>query len=224
MSKRPRKETLFCLDDPKSPVAEGFRTLRTNIRYMEISRQIQTLLVTSALPGEGKTSTIAELGAALAQEGNKVLVIDGDLRKPTLHQKFGLSNDKGLSTSLINRCEIDEVISPTRQRGLESLPAGPVPPNPSELLGTKKMAGLIEALKKRYDIILLDSSPVLPVTDAQVLSKLADAVVMVIKAGRTSCQNVKKAKSLLDYVGANLIGVVINQKKVKQHDYHGYYR
>lgn len=213
-------QRLFCIDEPRSPIAECFRTLRTNIRYMGVKGEIKVLLVSSALPGEGKTSVLAELAAAFAQEGKRVVVVDCDLRKPSLHNKFDLPPNPGLTSLLLKDIGLGEALLASRQAKLDVLPGGEVPPNPSELLSTSEMSSLLEDLKERYDLVLLDSPPLIPVTDAQILSKMVDAVILIIRWGKTPREAIVKAKGLIDHVGANLIGTVLNSKKVNVKAYY----
>jgi len=188
-----------------------------------IDNTFKILACTSALPGEGKSTTIANLAVTFAQQGQKVLLVDTDLRKPILHQMMGVSNRKGLTTLLNKNATIAEVISSTNTNNLYILPSGPIPPNPSELLGSKRMTKVIKGLSAKYDLILFDTPPVLSVTDAQVLGNRCDGVVLVLKMYQTEKKNLIKAKELLDRAQVNVIGVVVNGADAKSMKYNYYY-
>lgn len=207
---------LFCLDDPRSPNAEAYRTLRANIRYARVSKDVQSLMVTSALPGEGKTTTVANLAVAMAQADKKVLLIDGDLRKPSLHKVFLISNQTGLTNVLVNEMDQKSVLQPVLGMSLDVVASGPVPPTPTELLGSRGMTDLLVWGKANYDIVLIDATPLLPVTDALELAKHVEGVLLVLRSRKVLRENARKAKKLLDQVGANVIGTVLNDKKVKK--------
>lgn len=218
-----QNRSLISLSNPKSPIAEQFRTIRTNIQFTSVDEELKTLIVTSAGPAEGKSTTTANLAVVFAQQGKKVLMIDADLRKPTVHYTFNKENYSGLSNVLTKQETLDEAIQPTSQENLFVLTSGPIPPNPSELLGSKGMRSLLEEAKQEFDVIILDSPPVLAVTDAQVLSNLTDGVVLVVSAGKTEVDAAKKAKELLQSAKAKILGVVLNNKKVQDSQYYYYY-
>lgn len=207
-------DRLLYLNDPKSAFAEGYRTLRTNIRYSAVNRELHTLMVTSSEAGEGKTTTVANLAVAMAQEGKRVLLIDGDLRHPSVHRFFGISNEIGLTDVLIRQRKSSEVIRHFPKLALDVMPAGTTPPNPAELLGSERMSRLLTRYQRDYDIVLIDSPPILPVTDGQLLARLVDGVLLVLRAGEVPCEHARKAKQLLGHVGANVIGAVLNGKKL----------
>lgn len=209
-----KTDRLLYLNDPKSAFAEAYRTLRTNIRYSTVNRELRTLMITSSAAGEGKTTTAANLALAMAQEGQRVLLIDGDLRHPSLHRFFSISNEVGLTDLLIRTQETGAVIRRFPKAGLDVITAGGLPPNPAELLGSERMGELLRQFHGEYDIVLLDSPPILPVTDGQLLSRLVDGVLLVLRAGEVRREHAKKAKHLLDHVGANVIGAVLNGKKL----------
>ena len=208
---------------PKSPIAEQFRTIRTNIQFSSVDKELQTMIVTSSGPAEGKSTTTANLAVVFAQQGKRVLLIDADLRKPTVHYTFRTENHIGLSNVLTRQASLEEAVATTAQDKLWVLPSGPIPPNPSELLGSKGMMTLLEQAKDQYDVIILDTPPVLAVTDAQVLSNLADGVVLVVSSGKTEIDAAKKAKELLESAKAKILGVVLNNKKVQDSQYYYYY-
>lgn len=207
---------------PKSISAESYKTLRTNIQYSSFDKEIRTIVVTSSEPGEGKSTVSGNLAFAFAQSDKRTIVIDCDLRKPSLHKKFRISNTSGLSDVLIGKVKVDEAVH-SYANNLDVLTSGKLPPNPSEMLGSKTMENLIKALKENYDIIVLDSTPLQAVTDAQILSTKADGTVLVVRAGRTKRDSAIQAKSLLDKVGANIVGVVLNGVDNTRRKYYYYY-
>ncbi|WP_299094521.1 CpsD/CapB family tyrosine-protein kinase [uncultured Metabacillus sp.] len=211
------------MTNPKSPIAEQFRTIRTNIQFSSVDEEVKTIIVTSAGPAEGKSTTTANLAVVFAQQGKKVLMIDADLRKPTVHYTFNKENYIGLSNVLTKQETLGEAIQTTSQENLFVLTSGPVPPNPSELLGSKGMQSMLAEVKQEFDVIILDSPPVLAVTDAQVLSNLTDGVVLVVSSGKTEVDAAKKAKELLHSAKAKILGVVLNNKKAQDSQYYYYY-
>lgn len=202
---------LICYSNPRSQVSEAYRTLRTNIHFT--ASNLQTMIVTSAEPGEGKTTTISNLAIVFAQSGKKVLLLDGDLRKPSVHRVFRLSNTNGLSDVLLGQIEVEEAIQRIDEIGMDVIPAGKSPDTPTELISSSRMREVLAWLTMRYDLVLIDTPPLLPVTDSQVFSTFVDGVLIVIRSGKARREHVKKAKSLLDHVGAKVIGVVLNDKK-----------
>ena len=217
---------------PRAPASEAYRVLRTGIQYSSIDRPSHTLLVTSATPGEGKTTTAANLAVVMAQAGNRVLLIDSDLRRPTLHRLFDLPNRRGLTSLLLelestNTKELTETEHRTAQdtqiEGLQLLTSGPLPPNPSELLGSGKMKKLLSVLTKRYDFVILDSPPVLSVTDAAVLSTRVDGTLVVVRANKTRRGMVRQTAALLREVNANLVGTILNALPQNSEGYRTYY-
>nr|WP_226528051.1 CpsD/CapB family tyrosine-protein kinase [Metabacillus niabensis] len=207
---------------PKSPIAEQFRTIRTNIQFSNVDEELQTMIVTSSGPAEGKSTTTANLAVVFAQQGKRVLLIDADLRKPTVHYTFRTENHIGLSNVLTRQSSLEEAVTLTAQDKLWVLASGPIPPNPSELLGSKGMKNLLEQAKDQYDVIILDTPPVLAVTDAQVLANLTDGVVLVVSSGKTEIDAAKKSKELLESAKAKILGVVLNNKKVQDSQYYYY--
>lgn len=222
MSNVKHSNKLIVHHDPKSSVAEAYRTMRTNIQFSSIDKELSTIMVASANPGEGKTLTVSNLAATYAQEGKKVVVMDGDMRKPTLHKMFQISNTSGLTSILTNQNTLESQLCATFIEGLDVIPSGPVPPNPSELLASKKMAELMGELKEKYDLILIDSPPVMAVTDAQVIAASVDGVVFIVKSGTTKREVLRKAKGRLEHVKAHILGVVLNDHKHHQQDYYEY--
>jgi len=218
-----QNRSLISMTSPKSPIAEQFRTIRTNIQFSSIDQELQTIIVTSSGPAEGKSTTTANLAVVFAQQGKRVLLIDADLRKPTVHYTFRQENHIGLSNVLTRQSTLQEAVKVTSQDKLWVLSSGPIPPNPSELLGSKGMQTLLEQAKEEYDVIILDTPPVLAVTDAQILSNTADGVVLVVSSGKTETESAKKAKELLESAKAKILGVVLNNKKVQDSQYYYYY-
>ncbi|MBM7606280.1 capsular exopolysaccharide synthesis family protein [Metabacillus crassostreae] len=230
MARKDRKQifqlqnrSLISMTTPKSPIAEQFRTIRTNIQFSSIDKELQTIIVTSSGPGEGKSTTTANLAVVFAQQGKRVLLMDADMRKPTVHYTFRIENHKGLSNVLTRQATLGEAVNVTSQDNLWVLSSGPIPPNPSELLGSKGMIALLEQAKDEYDIVILDTPPVLAVTDAQILSNVADGVVLVVSSGKTEVDSAKKAKELLESAKAKIMGVVLNNKKVQDSQHYYYY-
>ncbi|XID93086.1 CpsD/CapB family tyrosine-protein kinase [Paenibacillaceae bacterium WGS1546] len=209
--------------NPKSPISEGYRMLRTNVEYSAIDQSLQVIMVTSSKPGEGKSTTCANLAVAFAQTSKKVLLIDADLRKPSQHHLFEKSNRIGLTTALFRQKELQEVIQQTATDNLAIIPAGPTPPNPSELLSSKRMAALLEAARNQYDVVIIDTPPLMYVTDAQIAAAQSDGVILVIEAGKVKKEVALRAKASLDHVKARLIGVVLNSVPRKHSDTYYYY-
>lgn len=210
---------------PKDPASEAYRSLRTNIQFASPDDPLHTLLVTSPGVGEGKTLTAVNLAITLAQAGRKVLIVDSDLRRSTLHKLFSLDRVPGLCDILAKESDVKEVIGETRVPNLHIMSSGPSPPNPSELLGSKKMKTLIERLKKEFDNIIFDSPPVIPVTDASVLAGYLDGVLMIIRMNLTHREALIRAKAMLDNVRARVIGIVVNDLHLERGYgyYHHYY-
>ena len=218
------KRSLITSTNPKSPISEQYRTIRTNIEFSMVDRKLKTLVCTSASPGEGKSTTIANLAVTFAQQGKRVLFIDTDLRKPTVHYTFRVENRHGLTSVLTRRTTLDKAIIPSsRDNNLYILPSGPIPPNPSELLGSNVMREMVAELSLHYDMILFDAPPVLAVTDAQILGNLCDGIILVIKSNQTEKDSIVKAKELLDQVNAHIVGTVLNGKRQAESGYYYYY-
>ena len=202
--------------DPKSPISESYRTLRTNIQFKNKQTKQHVILVTSSAPKEGKSTTVANLAITMAQMGNKTALIDADLRRPVMHSIFNLKKESGITNYLIGNKDLAEIIKPTFVENLSVIPCGPLPPNPSELLGSEEMARLIKQLKDKFEVILFDSPPVIAVTDAAILSTLVDGVILVIKAHQTHREAIKRAKSLLDNAEARIFGSLLNGVNIKK--------
>jgi succinoglycan biosynthesis transport protein ExoP len=205
-----RNRDLFVVQNPKSAVAECARSVRTNLLFMGADRPLRKLLMTSAGTGEGKTTTSIGLAVTMAQAGNRVVLLDTDLRKPRLHRTFGVSGEVGITSVLVDAAKLDEAIKKTEVVGLDLLPCGPLPPNPADLLHSDRFKELLERLAGMYDRVLLDSPPVGVVTDAAILSQLVDGSLLVIQANRTTRESARRARRRLLDVEANIVGVVLN--------------
>lgn len=206
---------LVTLTDPTSPVSEAYRTLRTNILFASLDNPLNTLLITSTDPGEGKSTTLANLAVVMAQAGNRVMVVDCDLRRPSLHRIFGVKNTAGLTTMMVEGQAMSQPpIQDTGVPNLSIITSGPLPPNPSELLGSRRMAEVLAQLKSQADVILLDSPPIIAVADAAILASKVDGVILVVQAYKTKRDFARKAKAILEKANANLLGVVLNNVKM----------
>ncbi len=209
-----RSSTLITISNPRSPISEAYRTLRTNLEFSSLDKALRSMVVTSASPEEGKSTTLANLAVTIAQAGKKVILVDCDLRRPSLYQIFGARNTPGFTDmmrddSLMNNPPLQS----TSVANLCLLPSGTIPPNPSELLASRRMSEVIAALQQQAEVVLFDAPPVIAVTDAAVLSSKVDAVLLVVSAGKTKREHAKKAKALLEKVNAHLIGTVLNNVK-----------
>jgi capsular exopolysaccharide synthesis family protein len=209
--------------DPKSPISEQYRTIRTNVQYSSVDKEIKTLMVTSSGPAEGKSTTVANLAVVFAQLGKKVLLVDADLRKPTVHRAFGVNNLFGFTTVLTKQATLASTVLETEEKDLYILTSGPVPPNPAELLSSKSMEQFIEEAKEQFDYVIFDTPPLLAVADPQILANKVDGSIFVVFSGKTEIDQAKKAKELLENAQSKLIGVVLNHKEVKNNDYYYYY-
>jgi len=215
---------LIAVSNPKSPISEAYRTLRTNISFSAVDEDLRVIMVTSAGPGEGKSTTVANLAATYAQSDKRTVLIELDLRKPTVHKTFKLSNRLGISHVLTKQASLDEVIQNTDIPNLSAITAGMIPPNPSELVGSKALGAILDQLKEQFDQIIIDTPPVLALTDAQLISTHCDGVVLVAEAGKVKRSALIDAKERLNIVKARIVGVVLNNAKRKvKDDYYYYY-
>jgi tyrosine-protein kinase len=209
--------------DQQSGRAEAFRTLRTNLQFADVDHPPRVLVVTSPLPNEGKSTSACNIALTLAMGGARVVLVDGDLRKPKIGEYLGMSSAAGLSSVLAGRHELRDVIATYGREMLAVLPSGPTPPNPSELLSSQQMTDLITTLANHYDVVVIDAPPLLPVTDAAILGSIADGAVLVIRYGRTRREEVQRALQQLSRVNAKLLGTVLNfAPKRKRGTYDGY--
>ena len=212
---------------PLSPVSEAFRTLRTNVKYAGagLEKPLRSMLVTSALPGEGKTEVLINLGIVLAQNRMRVLLLDADLRRPALHRRLGLDNLVGLSQIFVHpELGMSYSLQPTRIPGLTAITSGDTPPNPSELLGSQLMGSILEELKNSYDILLIDTPPALAVTDAAVLLPYVDGVLLVVKPGNTTLESLRRVVRQFRQLNACVLGAVLNDINLRDSSYGYYYK
>jgi capsular exopolysaccharide synthesis family protein len=205
------KNPLVVLDAPRAPYAEAYRNLRTNLQFSLAVDSANALVVSSAEPGEGKTTTVANLAVAMAQMGKRVILVDTDLRRPSLHQLFHVPPEPGLTDVFLQTQTVSQVIRETGQPGLHLLTCGKIPPNPAELLASVWMDQLIEALGKQYDVLLFDAPPILPVTDAVLLAAKTKHLLWVVFAGKTRADALRRAREALAQVDAKIVGVVLNR-------------
>ncbi|MGY3778714.1 CpsD/CapB family tyrosine-protein kinase [Isobaculum melis] len=203
--------SLITLTKPSSVITEQIRTIRTNIQFSMIDRELKTLVFTSAGPGEGKSTVSANVAVVFAKQGKKVLLVDADMRKPTVHKTFKVPNNEGLTTLLTEKeMNLENVIKETVDENLSILTSGPIPPNPSELLDSNKMNFTIEMLASSFDLIIFDMPPIVTVTDAQIMASKTDGTIVVVRSGIANKEAVLKAKQLLTIVNANVVGTVFN--------------
>lgn len=217
------KRKLITFFAPKSPISEQYRTIRTNIEFSSVDEDIQAIMITSAGPGAGKSTTAANLAVVFAQQEKQVLLVDTDLRKPTVHYTFNLTNTFGLTSVLSKQMQLIEAVDESEIENLGILTSGPIPPNPAELLGSKAMDQFIVEARQHFDVIIFDTPPMLAVTDAQVLGNKCDGSILVVYSGKSVMEEVIKAKDLLTSTKSKLLGVVLNHKKLQGSDYYYYY-
>lgn len=215
---------LYTSQNPKSPISEAYRSIRTSIHFATASNEhSKVFLFTSAGPREGKSTVAANLAVTFAQAGSKIILIDCDLRKPVQHRVFGVANTVGLTNVLVDRISPEEAIKATKVPGLDVLTSGPIPPNPSELLSSPRMIALLDQLRQRYDIVLIDSPPTVAVTDSVVISGYVDGIILVIRSGQVTIEMAKVAKMRLEQAKGKIIGTIINGLDYKGEDYYYYY-
>ncbi|HEF7294309.1 TPA: CpsD/CapB family tyrosine-protein kinase [Bacillus cereus] len=218
-----QRRQLIAHQKPKSPIAEQYRNIRTNVEFAAIDTNIRSLMVTSANPSEGKTTTTANLAVVFAQQGKKVLLIDAEMRKPAMHQLFQMNNIFGLTNVLTHNERFEKCVQTTSVENLHFLPCGPIPPNPAELLGSKSMKELLEKAYGIYDLVILDLPPMLAVADAQIMANQCDASIFVIRSEVTKKEDAVKAKGLLQSAKGKLLGVVLNDCEREENLYYYYY-
>lgn len=206
----------------KSLVAEQYRTIRTNIEFSSVQTHLRSILVTSSVPGEGKSFSAANLAAVFAQQEKKVLLVDADLRKPTIHETYQLENVQGLTNVLVGNASLGETVQKTLIDNLYVLTSGPTPPNPAELLSSKAMGELIQEVYSRYSLVIFDSPPLLAVADGQILANQTDGSVLVVLSGKTKMDTVQKARDALQQSKAKLLGALLNKKKIKKTEHYSY--
>lgn len=210
-SRKEKAVSLISFADQTSPVTEQYRTVRTNVQFAMVDQNLRSLVITSSGPGEGKSTTSANLAVIFASSGLRVLLVDADMRKSTVHKTFGLPNTRGLSTYLRNRTlTVNDVAEQTPIENLSVLTGGPKPANPAELLGSKRMDQVMEEINKAFDLVIFDMPPIVAVTDAQILAGRADGTILVVRNKVSQKQSLLRAKALLENVNANILGVVFN--------------
>lgn len=215
---------LIAHNDLKNPATEAYRVIRTSIQFAQAGKELKTLAVTSCTPNEGKSMTVANLAVVLTQAGNSVLLIDCDMRNPTVHKNFNLSNKVGLSSCISMGTALSDAVQKTSIEGLYALTGGVIPPNPSELLGSEQMKNVLQRAKEQYDYVLIDTPPVMPVTDALIVSRFVDGMILVIASAEIKVEMARDVKNQLVNAGANILGVVLNKVRSEHHGYgYGYY-
>ncbi|WP_260681900.1 CpsD/CapB family tyrosine-protein kinase [Alkalicoccobacillus porphyridii] len=205
-----------------SPISEQYRTIRTNIEYSSVDKDLRSFVVTSAGPSEGKSTTVANLAIVMAQNGQKVLVVDADMRRPTVHYTFAIPNTRGLTNVLSKQTSLEEASQQTTIENLFILTCGPIPPNPAELINSQMMEIVLREALEQFDVVFFDAPPVMAVTDAQLLANKADGTIIVTSSGKTDREELIKTKELLTKTNANLLGVILNNKPVDEKNYYYY--
>ena len=203
--------SLITLEQTKSPISDSYRSIRTNLKYASLDSGPQRILITSAGLHEGKSFTVANLAVSMAQAGKSVLVLDADLRNPTQHKLFGLDNGQGLSGALVRDQDYKQYIRVTGVPGVMVLTGGPVPPNPAELVGSQQMKRLLKGVSEQFDVVIIDTPPIVAVTDAALLAQQVEGVILVLASGEVNKESAQQAKELLDNVGAKIVGAVLNK-------------
>lgn len=209
-------------DQPLSAPSEAIRRLRTNLQFVGVASGSKSVVITSSIPGEGKSTTAINLGVSLAEAGSRVMLVDADLRRPSVADYLGLEGRAGLTSVLIGRADVEDVIQPWRKSGLDVLTSGQVPPNPSELLGSPAMVDLLAKLEASYDVVLLDTPPLLPVTDAAILTKLAGGALLIVGADRIHRAQLVESLEMLETADARLHGLVLNKIARRDANAYGY--
>jgi non-specific protein-tyrosine kinase len=212
---------LITLSDPRSPVSEAYRTLRTNLSFSSLDEPIRSLVVTSPAPDEGKSTTVANLAVTMAQGGRSTILVDCDLRRPALHTLFGCRSEPGLTNLLLEE-DGQPALQQTEVEGLQLLPSGPLPPNPADLLGSQKIDKVIASLAEMADVVLFDAPPVIAVTNAAVLGAKVDGVLLVISAGKTRREHAQRAKEMLEKANVRIVGAALTNAP-KDSSIGGYY-
>ena len=215
---------LITVTEPKSAASEAFRTLRTNIQFAGLDQPCRSIVVTSAGPEEGKTTSVANFGVVAAQAGSRVCLIDSDLRRPTLHRLFHADNTRGLTTALVEGLSFAELAHPTAIPNLSLLPSGPLPPNPAELVGSHRMRECLREAAEDFDLVLCDSPPVMAVGDAAALAAQCDGVIFVIRVGATAHDALRRVVDQLEAVKGRILGVVLNRADLRREGYYDYYQ
>ncbi len=216
---------LIAASDPRSAASEAYRTIRTNIQFAGLDQPCRTIVITSGTAGEGKTTSVANFGIVCAQAGSKVCLVDSDLRRPALHRLFDLENDRGLTTALVEELPVTEVARPTHVPNLWLLPSGVLPPNPAELVGSRRMRELLEAASSAFDLVVCDSPPVIAVSDGVALAAQCDGVILVVRAGTVSHEVLRRVTEQIEAVKGKILGVLLNSVDLSRDGYYyAYYR
>ena len=213
---------LIVNSDPKSPIAESYRMLRTNVQFSNSGKELKSIMITSSMPGEGKSTTIANLALTMAQANSRVLIMDCDFRRSIQHKIFNASAEQGLSSCIAMGLDLVDIVQKTAYDNLFIAPSGVIPPNPSELLMSERFKNILEAAKKEFDYILIDAPPVAPVTDAIVISNYTDGVLLLVSYNKVSPKAANRVKRQLEIAGANILGIVLNKAGVNEHYGYGY--
>lgn len=212
---------LVTFTDPTGQISEQFKTVRTNIQFSSVGKDLVSVLFTSSEPSEGKSTVSNNMAVTWANQGTKVVLVDADLRRPTVHKSFSVHNLAGLTNYLSQTMDLSEVIQPTIVENLDVITSGPVPPNPAELLGSDRVQLLMDELNEKYDLIIFDAPPVNTVTDSQLLAARTDGTILVVPQGIADKNGVRRAKQLLETVHANILGAVMNRVTAQKSE--GYY-
>jgi capsular exopolysaccharide synthesis family protein len=211
--------------DPRSAASEAYRTLRTNIQFAGLDDPCRCIVVTSATAGEGKTTSVANFGVVTAQAGSRVCLIDSDLRRPSLHRVFGFDNERGLTTALLEGSSIVDVARGTRVPNLWVVTSGPLPPNPAELVGSKRMRELLDSAMATFDLVVCDSPPVIAVADGVALAAQCDGVILAVRSGTVAHDVIRRAAEQIEAVKGKILGVLLNNVDLERDGYHyTYYR
>jgi capsular exopolysaccharide synthesis family protein len=222
---RRRLPALVAEADPRSPASEAYRTLRTNLTFAAVDERAKTLIVTSATVGEGKTTTASNFAVVSAQADSRVCLIDADLRRPALHRVFSLSNERGLTTALVEDLPFAKFAQPTRIANLSVLTSGPLPPNPSELVGSKRMGDLLAGARSDFDLVICDTPPLISVGDGFALAAQVDGVILVVQGSKVPRDVIQRVVEQIDAVKARIVGVVLNRIDLRRDGYaYNYYR
>ncbi|MBD1378870.1 CpsD/CapB family tyrosine-protein kinase [Bacillus sp. IB182487] len=208
-----RKKSLITYINPNSLIAEQYRTIRANIQFSSVEKKFRSIAVTSPGFGEGKSTTVSNLAISMAQQGEKILLIDADVRNPTIHTAFNLNNDVGLTNVLIGTSSVNDAVYQTEIGRLGVLTSGPTPPNPAELIGSEAMRNLIKKALADYDLVLFDCPSVLEAADTKILANECDGVILVVSSGKTDKEKALEANRVLTMARATLLGVILNDKK-----------
>jgi len=218
-------DMLIVKNKPRSHISEAYRTLRTNIKFSSLDKPLNTIMVTSAVPQEGKNTNTVNLALTIAESGEKVIIIDADLRVPLIHKVFNSDSNPGLTNVLVDNKKLSEVIKKADEinSNMYYNTRGPIPPNPSELLGSEKMKAVIEELKEQTDTLIFDSAPVIGFADSLVLANQMDGVVLLLSSGQVTRDAAKQAKLLLEKAKAKILGVILNKVDIKRESYYYYY-